>query len=134
ELEYFTSQTYLRRSPMEPRQAEQNLELIRTLMERTVQYQLLTARAGLAAGCLACVGALTFTVLDKDDPRVFVAVWAVVFGGSLLATGIGSVFRSRERGERLWSRQARDVLVALTPSLVAAQVLTSYFFACGGSL
>ena len=35
---------------MEPRQAAQTLEVIRTLMERTCQYQLLTARAGLAAG------------------------------------------------------------------------------------
>src|SRR5438552_19058083 len=100
---------------MDPRQAAQNLELIRTLMERTVQYQLLTARAGLAAGCLACVGALTFTMLDKADPATFGVVWSVVFAGSLLATCIGTVLRSRERGERLWSRQARAVLLALTP-------------------
>jgi hypothetical protein len=35
---------------MDARQAAYNLEVIRTLMERTCQYQLLTARAGLAAG------------------------------------------------------------------------------------
>src|SRR5258707_12194917 len=101
---------------MDARQAAQSLELIRTLMERTVQYQLLTARAGLAAGCLACVGALTFTVLDKADPLVFGVVWAVGFPGSLLATCIGTILRSRQRGQRLWSRQPRAVLRALTPS------------------
>ena len=53
---------------MDPVQASRNLELIRTLMERTTQYQLLTARAGLAAGCMAGVGALTFFVLDAGNP------------------------------------------------------------------
>src|SRR5262249_39759901 len=119
---------------MDPAQAARNLELIRTLMERTVQYQLLTARAGLAAGCLACVGALLFTVLDMNDPWQFGSVWAAVFAGSLLATCIGSVLRSRERGERLWSRQARAVLLALTPSLFASLVLTAFFFVRGGHL
>lgn len=119
---------------MDARQAAHNLELIRTLMERTVQYQLLTARAGLAAGCLACVGALTFTMVDKSDPAIFGGVWAVVFAGSLLATCIGTILRSRERGERLWSRQARAVLLALTPSLLAALVLTGFFFSRGDHL
>ena len=43
---------------MDATQAARNLEVIRTLMERTCQYQLLTAWAGLAAGCLAGAGAL----------------------------------------------------------------------------
>lgn len=119
---------------MDARQAAQNLEVIRTLMERTVQYQLLTARAGLAAGCLACVGALTFTVLDKNDAWQFGLVWAVVFAGSLLATYIGTALRSRERGERLWSRQARAVVLALAPALFAALVLTTFFFVRGEHL
>ena len=56
---------------MDPRQAARNLELIRTLMERTVQYQLLTARAGLAAGSMALAGALAFLVLDAANPWHF---------------------------------------------------------------
>ena len=51
---------------MDARRAAQNLEVIRTLMERTTQYQLLTARAGLAAGTLAGAGALLFLVLDAQ--------------------------------------------------------------------
>jgi hypothetical protein len=117
---------------MDPVEASRNLELIRTLMERTTQYQLLTARAGLAAGCLAGVGALAFLVLDPANPWNFGAVWAVVFAGSLAATLIGSLMRGRERGERVWSRPARAVLLALTPSLFAAMVLTLFFFARGG--
>jgi len=117
---------------MDSVQAARNLELIRTLMERTTQYQLLTARAGLAAGSLAGAGALAFFFLDPGNPWHFGAVWGIVFVGSFLATCIGTVLRSRERGERVWSRQARAVLLALTPSLIAALVLSVFFFALGG--
>ena len=49
---------------MDSREAARSLEVIRTLMERTTQYQLLTARAGLTAGALASLGALSFLWLD----------------------------------------------------------------------
>jgi hypothetical protein len=119
---------------MEPRQAAQTLEVIRTLMERTCQYQLLTARAGLAAGALTLLGASAFLFLDADDPGAFAAVWGAVFAGSLLATCLGTILRGRARGERVWSRQARTVLIALAPSLVAGLVLTAFFFYLGNRL
>jgi hypothetical protein len=119
---------------MDARQAARNLELIRTLMERTTQYQLLTARAGLVAGSLAGAGALAFCFLDAGNPWHFGAVWATVFIGSLLATCISTVLRSRERGERIWSRPARAVLLALAPSVFAALVLSVLFFSLGQHL
>jgi hypothetical protein len=103
-------------------------------MERTTQYQLLTARASLVAGTLAGAGALVFLVLDPADGWWFGAVWGVVFVGSLLATIIGTVRRGRASGERIWSRQARTVLLALAPSLFAALALTVFFFAQGWHL
>src|SRR5262245_5014386 len=119
---------------MDARQAARTLEVIRTLMERTCQYQLLTARASLAAGSLAGVGALACLFLDPQDPRQFGAVWALVFVGSLLATTLGTVFRGRANGERVWSRPARTVVLALAPSLFAALALTVFFFARGDHL
>jgi len=116
---------------MDAQEATRTLEVIRTLMERTCQYQFLTARAGLAAGTLAACGALSFTFLDAADPRHFGVVWALVFVGSLLATVLGTVFRVRELGERVWSRQPRAVVLALTPSVFAALVLTIFLFARG---
>lgn len=117
---------------MDARRAEENLELIRTLMERTVQYQLLTARAGLIAGTLAVLGSSLFLVLDPADPVAFAAVWGVVFLGSLAATVVGTAIRSRQTGESVWSRQARAVLLALAPGLFTALALTGFFFAQGG--
>lgn len=119
---------------MDPQQAARNLEVIRTLMERTTQYQFLTARAGLAAGILAGVGAVAFLFLDPADPAAFGAIWGIVFVGSLLATCLGTVLRSRECGEAVWTRQTRTVVTALAPSLFAALVLTVFFFARGEHL
>ena len=42
--------------------------------------------------------------------------------------------RGRERGERVWSRQTRAVLLALAPSLFAALALTGFFFDQGKHL
>jgi hypothetical protein len=116
---------------MDPNQAARNLEVIRTLMERTTRYQLLTAHAGLAAGCLAGTGALLFVFLDPANPRHFAAVWGLVFAGSLLATAVGTLMRGRETGEKVWSRPARAVVGALAPALAAAAVFTVFFFSRG---
>src|SRR5438874_9198428 len=114
---------------MDSQEATRTLEVIRTLMERTCQYQFLTARAGLAAGVLAGLGALMFAVLDPGNPWHFGAVWAFVFIGSLLATCVGTVMRGRETGENVWSRQARAVVLALLPSVFAALILSVALFA-----
>jgi hypothetical protein len=103
-------------------------------MERTTQYRLLTARAGLAAGVLAGGGALVFTLVDSTDPTSFGLVWGVVFLGALLATCLSAVSRGRQQGERLWSRQARAVLRALAPAIFAALVLSVFFFVQGWHL
>src|SRR5437016_4219797 len=98
---------------MDALQAARNLELIRTLMERTCQYQLLTARAGLVAGTVAAGGSLAFLFLEPADPWAFGGVWGSVFALSLVVTAWSTVSRGRERGERVWSRPARAVSLAL---------------------
>ncbi|HEY7153455.1 MAG TPA: hypothetical protein VH575_05815 [Gemmataceae bacterium] len=119
---------------MDTRQAAHTLEVIRTLMERTCRYRLLTAGASLAAGTLAILGALAFLFLDAADLGSFAAVWGFVFASSLTGSFVGTLLRGREVGERVWSRQARMVLLALAPSLAAAAVLTVFFFARGDHL
>jgi hypothetical protein len=119
---------------MDTRQAAHTLEVIRTLMERTCQYRLLTAGASLAAGTLAVLGALAFLYLDAGDAAAFAAVWGFVFASSLTGSFVGTLMRGREVGERVWTRQTRMVLLALTPSLAAGLVLTTFFFAHGEHL
>jgi hypothetical protein len=119
---------------MDSHEASRTLEVIRTLMERTCRYRLLAAWAGLAAGSLAVLGALVFFFLDPADAAAFGAVWGLVFAGSLLATVVGTSLRGRQRGECVWSRQTRAVLLALAPALAAGLVLTVTFFARGEHL
>jgi len=120
---------------MDARQAARTLEVIRTLMERTCQYEVLTARAGLAAGTLALVGAaLLLFAFEPENPWHFGGIWALVFLGSILATVASTAARCRERGEQVWTRQARAVLLALTPGLFGALVLSVFFFARGEHL
>ncbi len=108
-------------------QAKDTLEVIRTLMERTCRYRLLAAWAGVASGSLAAAGALLFLLLDKTNVVHFLAIWGLVFAGSLLATTVGTLMRGRECGERVWSRQAKAVLLALCPALFMGVVLTLFF-------
>ena len=119
---------------MDPRQAAHTLEVIRTLMERTCHYRLLTAGASLAAGTLALLGASAFFFLDAGDPISFAAVWGFFFASSLTGSFVGTLLRGREVGERVWTRQTRMVLLALTPSLAAAAALTVFFFVRGDHL
>jgi hypothetical protein len=119
---------------MDTRQAAHTLEVIRTLMERTCRYRLLTAGASLAAGTLAVLGALAFLFLDAAEPVSFASVWGFVFASSLTGSFVGTCLRGREVGERVWSRQTRMVLLALIPSLVAAAALTLFFFTRGEHL
>ena len=119
---------------MDPRQAAHTLEVIRTLMERTCQYRLLTAGASLAAGTLAILGASAFFFLDAGDPISFASVWGFVFASSLTGSIVGTLLRGREVGERVWTRQTRMVLLALAPSLAAAAALTGFFFIRGDHL
>ena len=78
--------------------------------------------------------AAAFLVLDADNPWHFGSIWAGVFAGSVLATCLGTILRSRERGEQVWSRQARTVLLALVPALFAALVLSVFCFSRGEHL
>lgn len=119
---------------MDATRASENLEVIRTLMERTCQYELLTARAGLIAGTLAGIGALSFFVLEATNPWAFGIVWLSVFVGSLITTCLCTIFRARERGEPIWSRQAKAVVLALTPATFVAMILTVFFFRQGWHL
>lgn len=116
---------------MDQRQAFRDLEVIRTLMERTCQYQVITAKAGLVAGALAVGGALTFLWLDSADPNAFAAIWGLVFFGAAAASVVGAVLRHREWGEPIWSRQAKAVVTALVPSFLAGLLLTIWFFHAG---
>jgi hypothetical protein len=111
---------------MQLEHAEHTLETIRTLMDRSQRYEHLSGYSGLLAGGTTLLGSVALGLkLLPYGPRldfavVWSAVFAVAFAGHLLIT----FGRARQRGEPVWSRQARTVLLAVLPSFGVGLALT----------
>jgi hypothetical protein len=119
---------------MDRRRAEENLELIRTLMERATRYEYLSARAGLQVGALALAGSFSFLWLDPARPAAFGLIWGAVFGASLAVTIREQIREVQAAGAPLWTRPAREIVRALLPALAVALVLTIHAFTRGRHL
>ena len=113
--------------PFQFEHAEHTLETIRNLMERSQRYENISGHSGLVAGSAVLVGC---AVLNKPsilplEPRAgFVAVWTAVFAVALIAHLALTFAKARQRGEPVWSRQARTVLLALLPNFLAGAALS----------
>lgn len=105
---------------MTTREAEQTLSTIRTLMERSTRYTNLSGHAGIAAGVLTLVGCL----LRMELKTPFFPTWLGVLVAACCANVYFTAEMARANGEPLWTRQAKTALLALTPSFLAALVLT----------
>ena len=107
--------------------AEHTLETIRTLMDRSQRYEHISGYSGLWAGSVTLIGCAVLggNRLPFGPHLNFAVVWSVVlaiaFAGHLLLT----FGRARQRGEPVWSRQARTVLLAVLPNFGASLALTA---------
>lgn len=111
---------------MQLEQAEHTLETIRTLMERSQRYEHISGYSGLVGGVVTIVGSvvLRLGLLPLAFPANFVVVWSAVFGIVLASHLLFTFGRARQRGEPVWSRQARTISLAVLPSFSAALVTT----------
>jgi hypothetical protein len=111
---------------MQLEHAEHTLETIRTLMDRSQRYEHLSGYSGLLAGGTALLGcsALGLKLLPFGPRLDFAVVWSAVFGVAFAGHLLVTFGRARQRGESVWSRQARTVLLALLPSLAVSLALT----------
>ena len=104
---------------MEPNWAADNLQVIRTLMERTALYRRALAPVMLLAGTVGVAGAAGGLALHLDTLRAFVGYWLAVS----LVPGLGAILIVRRQalraGEPLWSPPAGRVVRAAAPALVA---------------
>ena len=119
---------------MDQERAEQNLEIIRTLMERATRYEYLSARAGLQVGGIAVAGSLSFLWLDAGSPFVFGTVWTCVFALALSVMVREQVREVQAAGVPLWTRPAREIVRALMPAATMAAALSAHAFTHGRHL
>lgn len=105
--------------------AAENLQVIRTLMERSAIYRRALGPMTTFAGALGTAAAITGGLLHLDSPRGFILYW---LGVAVVALCGAAVFVRRQAlsaGEPFWSPPARRVARAALPAAVAAAVLTA---------
>ena len=112
---------------MQLEHAEHTLETIRTLMERSQRYEHISGYSGLLAGSAVLLGctALAFPLLPFSTQASFALVWGAVFAIAFTGHMLLTFGRARRRGEPVWSRQARTVLLAVAPSFTTALAVTA---------
>jgi hypothetical protein len=115
---------------MTSKEAEQTLSLIRTLMERSTCYTNLSGHAGIAAATATFVGCALRTWYNTPFLSTWIGVLLAAAGASLFFTAA----MARANGEPAWSRQARTVVIAFTPALMAGLVLTAVLARVGQAL
>jgi hypothetical protein len=118
---------------MQLEHAEHTLETIRTLMERSQRYEHISGYSGLVAGAVTLAGCviLRLGLLPLAFPANFIVVWSAVFGIAFASHLVLTFGRARQRGEPVWSRQARTVLLAVLPAFSAALVFTALIWRIG---
>ena len=112
---------------MEPKWAEENLQTIRTLMERSALYRRALAPIMLFAGGLGVVGAAAGLCFHLDSTRMFGVFWLstaviAVAGAFLIARR-----QALKDSENFWSPPTRRVAQALLPPLIAGLILGVIF-------
>jgi hypothetical protein len=112
---------------MESNWAAENLQTIRTLMERSALYRHALAPIMLLAGVIGALTTVTGWTLDLNLPRSFGALWlgaaAVVITGALVIVRRQALKHS----EPFWSPPTRRVAQALAPPLAGGMVLGVVF-------
>ena len=102
---------------MDVLEAQEHLQVIRTLMERAVLYRRALAPTALATGTVGTVAALTGTCYLHGTPAHFVVFW---LSAAVVALVLAAVIIRRQalrETEPFWSVPTRRVLSALWPPL-----------------
>jgi hypothetical protein len=116
---------------MNPNWAEENLQTIRTLMERSAVYRRALAPIMLSAGALGLAAATAGLLFHLDSVRAFGALW---LGAAAIAVAAAFIIARRQAlkdKEDFWSPPTRRVGQALLPPLFAGMFLGLIFAFAG---
>lgn len=97
--------------------AAENLQTIRTLMERAAVYRRALAPIMITVGCIGLAAAVLGWKLEIAAPRFFILYWLTV---AVFACGVAFLLVRRQAiqaREPIWSPPARRVVQAATPAL-----------------
>jgi hypothetical protein len=104
--------------------AAQNLQTIRTLMERSALYRRALAPIMLTVGCIGLASAVLAYKLEINEPVPFILWWLVT---AIISCGT-ALFLVRKQAisahESVWSPPARRVVQAAAPPLAAGLIVS----------
>ena len=118
---------------MDSNLAAENLQTIRTLMERSALYRRALAPIMIYAGALGSVGALAGRWLQIESSRSFILYWASVAAVALLGSLLLVRRQALKDAEPFWSPPTRRVTQAFLPALVAGLLISAATLARAGS-
>src|SRR5579862_3501314 len=124
----------LREYEPEPRpvlEAEENLRVIRELMERSTRYSTFSGLSGISAGLVSIAGCVVQQFWVGADPARFILNWGLVI---LLVIGIDFMLTKRRApmvGKTINSRLGRQMFLAAFPGLATGALLTLFFLQHG---
>ena len=110
--------------------AEEDLRVIRSLMERATVYRAISAPAALVAGLLSILAAGAIYRRPVDG-RVFAAVWLVVLVFAVVTNALFIWREARSDGRPFLSSAMRLALRAIAPNLLIPAAVTVWFFTTG---
>jgi hypothetical protein len=118
---------------MEPKWAEENLQTIRTLMERSALYRRALAPIMIFAGTTGIVSGLVGWFCQIESNREFVWLWLGVAGFTLAGSLLLVRRQALKDSEQFWSPPTRRVGQALLPAFFVGFTLAVLVLAASAS-
>jgi hypothetical protein len=112
---------------MEPNLAAENLQTIRTLMERSAVYRRALAPIMLLTGILGVLAAVAGLHFKMESPRSFAGLWLGTAGMAVAGAFLLARRQAIRDQEPFWSPPARRVTQALLPPLLSGLFLGIVF-------
>jgi len=109
---------------MEPNWAAENLQTIRTLMERSAVYRRALAPIMLLAGSLGLVAGLTGYVIGWNTTLHFGLLWLVAAFAAVAGACCIARRQAFKDGEPFWSPPTRRVVLAVLPTWLSAAAMS----------
>ena len=103
---------------MEPNQAVENLQVIRTLMERSAVYRRALAPIMLFTGAIGVLAAAAGLHFRVEEPRAFAGLWLGTAGAAVAGAFLLARRQAIKDQEPFWSPPTRRVGQALLPPLL----------------
>ena len=116
---------------MDARAASDNLQVIRTLMERAALYRRALAPIMLSAGLFGTVASGVGLLLELNSLPAFVLLWLGTAVGAVAFAFLLARRQALRESEPFWSPPTRRVAQALLPSLSSGLLLGLLFLLSG---